>query len=182
MKNVARLAMAAAYLAAVVEARRSPFFARNNVQRNWQPAQETATPVSAPAFDSAGDNFGHMPQLALHDMKAAEPPATTAAPAFFDSRLKRDSSDNTCAYVSGISSVSLYCDVVDLCVVNSINSMVGCCPDTSTACPIPTTCYASSDSDLYTTNNGYTLWWYVQRILFVFLLLFLCFFVREERV
>ncbi|CAK7230510.1 hypothetical protein SCUCBS95973_007598 [Sporothrix curviconia] len=158
MKNIASLAVAAAYLAAVAEARRSSFFARNNAQRSWQPAQQTATSASAPAALDIADDLAHMPQLALHAAGAAEAPATTAAPALGDRLLKRDSTDNTCGYVSGISSLSLYCDVTDLCVANSINSMVGCCPDSSTTCPIPTTCYPSSDSSLYTTDNGYTLW------------------------
>lgn len=139
---------AAACLATMTEARRT-----------WQPARETAAALSI--FDDVGDAFAiQQPQLALQAAGAAEPPATTAAPAAFADRLrKRHSTDNTCGYISGIESLSLYCSVVNECVANSYNSFVGCCPDTSTTCPIPTTCYASSEGSLYTTSNGYTLWW-----------------------
>ncbi|KAL1902734.1 hypothetical protein Sste5346_001177 [Sporothrix stenoceras] len=159
--NVTTAFAAAACLASVAEARRSPFFARNNAERNWQPAIETAAAVAIAAGQGHGD-LSSMPQIAMNDfvdgVPAPEPPATTAAPALNPLFLKRDSSDNTCAYVSGISSISLYCDTTDECVANSHNSFVGCCPDTSTTCPIPTTCYPSSEGSLYTTSNGYTLW------------------------
>lgn len=159
--NVATAVAAAACLVSAAEARRSPFFARNNA-RSWQPAVQTAAANAIAAGKGPGD-LQSMPQIAMNDfidgVPAAEPPATTAAPALNPRFLKRDSTDNTCAYVSGISSISLYCDTTDECVANSINSMVGCCPDTSTTCPIPTTCYPSSEGSLYTTSNGYTLWW-----------------------
>lgn len=55
--------------------------------------------------------------------------------------------------------IPLYCDVNSACVYNSVRSNIGCCPDTSTTCSIWTTCLDSSDKNLFTTDNGYTLWW-----------------------
>lgn len=55
--------------------------------------------------------------------------------------------------------IPLYCDVDSACVYNSVRSNIGCCPDTSTTCSIWTTCLDSSDKNLFTTDNGYTLWW-----------------------
>ncbi|KAH8891368.1 hypothetical protein GQ53DRAFT_746884 [Thozetella sp. PMI_491] len=71
---------------------------------------------------------------------------------------KRDSTDNTCAYVGGKFTSSLYCDVTDACVYNSRRSFIGCCPESSTTCPIYTTCYNSVDSSSFSTDNGYTLY------------------------
>lgn len=57
--------------------------------------------------------------------------------------------------------IPLYCDVSSACVYNSVRSNIGCCPDTSTTCSIWTTCLDSSEKNLFTTDNGYTLWWQV---------------------
>jgi len=53
---------------------------------------------------------------------------------------------------------SLSCGIDSACVLNSLQSKVGCCPDTSLGCPIWTTCYDLTESSKYTTNNGYSLW------------------------
>ncbi|CAK7272507.1 hypothetical protein SEPCBS119000_005161 [Sporothrix epigloea] len=156
MKGFASLAVAVAYVATTADARRSPFYARSHEDRNWQPAQETGAPASGPHTDA--DDLKYMLQLALHGADAAEPPATTAAPGFFERFFhKRDPTANTCGYVSGVNSLALYCDAAEQCVANAVNSMVGCCPGTSTTCPIATACYPYSDSSLFTTDNGYTL-------------------------
>jgi hypothetical protein len=108
----------------------------------WSPAQET--PV------------GVMQALAM------DPPMPTPAPP--SSKVKavlkaRGSTDNTCGYVSGIPTSSLWCAETALCVYNSLNMHIGCCDDTSTSCPIWTACYDSTERDSFTTDNGYTLWW-----------------------
>ena len=155
MKGFTGLVAATAYMVAIVEARRSGFYARDRAERNWQPAQETAAPAAGPHVDA--DDLKYLLQLALH---GAEPPAPTAAPGFLERLFhKRDPTANTCGYVSGVNSLALYCDAAEQCVANSINSMVGCCPEKSTTCPIATTCYPFSESSLFTTDNGYTLWW-----------------------
>lgn len=74
---------------------------------------------------------------------------------------------------------SLYCDADQACVYNSIYSAIGCCShailsatsngtsqtasggSTSRSCPVWTTCYDSTESASYTTDNGLTVYWYV---------------------
>ncbi|KAK3299267.1 uncharacterized protein B0H64DRAFT_95835 [Chaetomium fimeti] len=107
----------------------------------WVPPQET--PV------------GYMLELGM------SPPMPTPAPKA--SRVRavleaRDTDDNTCGYVSGIPTSSLWCANTARCVYNSIHSHIGCCDDTTSNCPIWTTCFDSSERDSYTTNNGRTLW------------------------
>ncbi|KAJ0116113.1 hypothetical protein J7T55_005059 [Diaporthe amygdali] len=110
--------------------------AHDNVRR-WTPAQET---------------FGLMPLLGMN-------PVPTSPPRLEEARdQKRADEDNTCAYVNGDPDIPLYCDVSSACVYNSVKSNIGCCPDTSTSCSIWTTCLDSSDKNLFTTDNGYTLW------------------------
>ncbi|KAK4117968.1 hypothetical protein N657DRAFT_651774 [Parathielavia appendiculata] len=116
----------------------------NNGPR-WVPPQETL--------------LGYMPSLGM------EPPVPTATPPLGASKPRgileaRGSDDNTCGYVSGSRSLSVYCDATARCVYNSINSYIGCCADatTASACPIWTTCYDSTDRDSFTTKNGYTQW------------------------
>lgn len=44
---------------------------------------------------------------------------------------------------------------------NSVNSHIGCCADGETYCPLYTTCFDSSQSARISTDDGFTLWWYV---------------------
>ena len=53
----------------------------------------------------------------------------------------------------------LHCDTDSFCAYNSGNSHIGCCPDSTTSCPVWTTCIDSTDQSLFTTDNGLTLWW-----------------------
>ncbi|ROW02850.1 hypothetical protein VSDG_01673 [Cytospora chrysosperma] len=109
----------------------------NNDERRWAPAYET---------------LGVMPLL-------GSSPAPTSPPNLAEARqYKRATTDNTCAYISGDPEQPLYCNPDSACVYNSIYSNIGCCPDTSSSCPIWTTCLDSTDASLYTTDNGYTLW------------------------
>lgn len=55
--------------------------------------------------------------------------------------------------------LSITCGGGDACIYNSIASKIGCCPLSSTACPIATTCLDSSQSALFTTDNGLTIFW-----------------------
>ncbi len=48
--------------------------------------------------------------------------------------------------------------MADACVYNSHNFYIGCCPETSISCPIPTVCYDSTQAASFSTDNGYTLW------------------------
>ena len=48
--------------------------------------------------------------------------------------------------------------MTDACVYNSHNFFIGCCPETSISCPIPTVCYDSTQAASFSTDNGYTLW------------------------
>lgn len=109
----------------------------NDGARRWTPPRET---------------FGVMPLLGTSPMPTSPPKIREAK------EYKRAGEDNTCAYVNGDPDIPLYCDVSSACVYNSVRSNIGCCPDTSTTCSIWTTCLDSSDKNLYTTDNGYTLW------------------------
>ncbi|KAL2169856.1 hypothetical protein VTG60DRAFT_5534 [Thermothelomyces hinnuleus] len=108
----------------------------------WVPAQET--------------QLGFMGALDIN------PPMPTAAPE--TSRLKkaleaRGATDNTCGFVSGVFTASLWCSTTASCVYNSINSHIGCCDEEELSdCLIPTVCYDYTDSKRYSTNNGLTRW------------------------
>ncbi|KAK4449137.1 hypothetical protein QBC34DRAFT_98933 [Podospora aff. communis PSN243] len=90
----------------------------------------------------------------------APAPMTTSPPRYVPRELEnRATTDNTCAYVSGSADYPLYCDATAYCASNSINSHVGCCPDSATtSCNVWTACYDSTDQASYTTDNGFTLW------------------------
>uniref|UniRef100_L2G4A8 Uncharacterized protein n=1 Tax=Colletotrichum fructicola (strain Nara gc5) TaxID=1213859 RepID=L2G4A8_COLFN len=83
-------------------------------------------------------------------------PAPTAAPDPGNVELKlakRVRGDDTCGYISGISTDSIYCDV-GTCVINSFYSVVGCCGSTSMSdCKLPTACLPSSSSRLYSSAD-----------------------------
>ncbi|KAK0635374.1 hypothetical protein B0T17DRAFT_39457 [Bombardia bombarda] len=103
----------------------------------WAPAQET---------------LAYMPFLG----QQVSAPAPTSPPV---QKLRaRSLSDNTCAYINGDEGDPLYCAATQHCEYNSINSHIGCCDDTASFCPLWTKCYDSTDADLYSTDNGYTLW------------------------
>ncbi|KAL2127155.1 hypothetical protein VTI74DRAFT_11244 [Chaetomium olivicolor] len=72
--------------------------------------------------------------------------------------LARSVPDNTCGFINGNTDASLSCDITARCVYNSLNSHIGCCDDTTSGCPVWTTCYDSTDRSKYTTNNGFTIW------------------------
>ncbi|KXX79021.1 hypothetical protein MMYC01_204449 [Madurella mycetomatis] len=90
----------------------------------------------------------------------SEPPVPTPAPRMPVPRelLARDSTDNTCAYITGDPTSPLYCATTARCVYNENNLHIGCCDDGVTNCPIWTTCFDRTESALYTTDNGFTLW------------------------
>lgn len=114
-------------------------------ERSWAPAQET---------------LAVMPDL-MNNGISPRPTAAPEAPKYNENdllKLKRASTDNTCAYVDGDSDSSLYCPATDRCVYNSVRSVIGCCEDGVTSCPIWTTCYDRTDSSQYTSDNGLTLW------------------------
>ncbi|KAL2179157.1 uncharacterized protein P884DRAFT_298284 [Thermothelomyces heterothallicus CBS 202.75] len=108
----------------------------------WVPAQET--------------QLGFMGALDIN------PPMPTAAPE--TPRLRkaleaRGATDNTCGFVSGVFTASLWCSTTASCVYNSINSHIGCCDEREISdCLIPTVCYDYTDSTRYSTNNGLTRW------------------------
>ncbi|KAI7781577.1 hypothetical protein LA080_014610 [Diaporthe eres] len=133
-----RLLSLAAVCCSIATAEAAVFkWTANDGARRWTPAQET---------------FGVMPLLGMN-------PVPTSPPNLQESKEhKRVGGDNTCAYVNGDPDIPLYCDVNSACVYNSVRSNIGCCPDTSTTCSIWTTCLDSSDKNLFTTDNGYTLW------------------------
>ncbi|OIW29725.1 hypothetical protein CONLIGDRAFT_631805 [Coniochaeta ligniaria NRRL 30616] len=67
----------------------------------------------------------------------------------------------------------MYCDTDQYCAYNSIYSFIGCCSDPITtvsasstitvsakSCPVWTTCFDSTESALFSTDDGYTLYWY----------------------
>ncbi|KAK3325676.1 hypothetical protein B0H66DRAFT_548989 [Apodospora peruviana] len=109
-------------------------------ERRWTPAQET---------------MGFMQALGMEGI--ASPPTPTTAPKP-RGLVERSSTDNTCGYVSGINTNSLYCAASQYCAYNSINHHIGCCDDTKSDCPVWTTCYKSADAKSFTTDNGLTLW------------------------
>lgn len=137
-----------------------------NAGQTWQPPQKTAAPAVA-------DDLGYVPQAALYDgtapsnapLTGSQPPAPTAAPTspfdHFGRLLARDTLD-VCGYVDAEYTSSIYCNAGYECVVNSINFVVGCCPTTSTNCPVQTSCVASSNFSLASTGTDpYVLYWFV---------------------
>ncbi|OHW91026.1 hypothetical protein CSPAE12_10396 [Colletotrichum incanum] len=83
-------------------------------------------------------------------------PNPTAAPDPANVELKlakRVRGDDTCGYISGISTDSIYCEV-GTCVINSFLSVAGCCASTAvTDCRIVTGCLPSSSSRLYSSGD-----------------------------
>ncbi|KAF2116238.1 hypothetical protein BDV96DRAFT_46397 [Lophiotrema nucula] len=74
-------------------------------------------------------------------------PAPTRAPDMGALELfKRDAGDNTCGYISGVSSRSLTCNNANyVCATNTAYGVHGCCdPNGISTCSIPTTCIPSS--------------------------------------
>ncbi|KAH8908908.1 hypothetical protein BR93DRAFT_966934 [Coniochaeta sp. PMI_546] len=140
-------------------------WANDKRDADWRPAQATV------AIDQLLHGMSPKPTQA--------PRAPGAAPDLsLDKRAtsNTESNDNTCAYVSGIAASSLYCDADQACVYNSIYSAIGCCShailsatsngtsqtasggSTSRSCPVWTTCYDSTESASYTTDNGLTVY------------------------
>ncbi|KAK1594841.1 uncharacterized protein LY79DRAFT_668444 [Colletotrichum navitas] len=83
-------------------------------------------------------------------------PSPTAAPDPANVELKlakRVRGDDTCGYISGISTDSIYCDV-GTCVINSFLSVAGCCASAAvTDCKIASSCLPSSSSRLYSSGD-----------------------------
>ncbi|TDZ74209.1 hypothetical protein CTRI78_v001057 [Colletotrichum trifolii] len=83
-------------------------------------------------------------------------PAPTAAPDPANVELKlakRVRGDDTCGYISGISTDSIYCGAGS-CVINSFYSVVGCCTESSVSnCNIATKCLPSSSSRFYSSSD-----------------------------
>ncbi|KAB5545581.1 hypothetical protein GE09DRAFT_212947 [Coniochaeta sp. 2T2.1] len=129
-------------------------WANDKRDAEWKPAQATM------AYDEMLNGHGMSPK----------PTPAPRAPGFSPDRSldKRASTDNTCAYISGITASSLYCDPDNACVFNSRASAIGCCADTllnvttttgtSVLCPVPTTCYDSTESPSFSTANGLTIY------------------------
>ncbi|EPE09748.1 hypothetical protein F503_07524 [Ophiostoma piceae UAMH 11346] len=141
-----------AYVAVSVEAGGSPFRGRD-IDGKWRAPRETQAVATAPG------ELAYMAQIDLEPSPVFnDAPATTAPATLTDRFWERDTRDNTCAYISGNSTDSLYCATTAGCVVNTDISIVGCCADTSTSCNIYTTCLPMTSSDSFTTNNGLTLY------------------------
>ncbi|GKT58896.1 hypothetical protein ColTof3_06235 [Colletotrichum tofieldiae] len=83
-------------------------------------------------------------------------PNPTAAPDPANVELKlakRVRGDDTCGYISGISTDSIYCEV-GTCVINSFLSVAGCCASTAvTDCKIATGCLPASSSRIYSSGD-----------------------------
>ncbi|OLN84432.1 hypothetical protein CCHL11_08233 [Colletotrichum chlorophyti] len=83
-------------------------------------------------------------------------PAPTGAPLVADVELrlaKRVRGDDTCGYISGVSTNSIYC-ITGSCVINTFHSVVGCCASaTMSDCRIATACLPSSSSRFYTSSD-----------------------------
>ncbi|WQF79912.1 hypothetical protein CDEST_04926 [Colletotrichum destructivum] len=81
-------------------------------------------------------------------------PTTAPDPANVELKLaKRVRGDDTCGYISGESTNSIYCEV-GTCVINSFYSVVGCCASSAlTDCRIATSCLPSSSSRFYTSGD-----------------------------
>ncbi|KAM7199240.1 hypothetical protein V8F20_005842 [Naviculisporaceae sp. PSN 640] len=116
-------------------------------EKRWSPPQET---------------LGFMPALGTNNILATDPPAPapTSPPVIPEGLLnRRGTTDNTCGYVNGLRTNSMWCPTSQFCAFNSINSHIGCCDDTSTnGCNVWTTCLKSADASKFTTDNGLTLW------------------------
>lgn len=156
MKDHTRLA-AVLFLAVVGMATRAEAMAA--AAGSWRPARETGTPVAdglgyvAPAalLRSSGEGNDVNQAVAALLMPAAVTPAPTSP---FDrrGRLQRRIESTNCGYVSGIGSSSVYCGATDECIFNTKSKLAGCCPTTSTDCPIFTSCLPQTDSAQYNTT------------------------------
>ncbi|KAF6836313.1 hypothetical protein CPLU01_03811 [Colletotrichum plurivorum] len=96
--------------------------------------------------------------IAAMDMeKLGFSPAPTAAPDPANVELKlakRVRGDDTCGYISGISTNSIYCGVGS-CVINSFRSVVGCCTEATVSnCNIMTSCLPSSSRAFYQSTDS----------------------------
>ncbi|KDN62462.1 hypothetical protein CSUB01_00993 [Colletotrichum sublineola] len=83
-------------------------------------------------------------------------PSPTAAPnpANLELKLaKRVRGDDTCGYISGVSTDSIYCEV-GTCVINSFLSVAGCCASAMVSdCKIASSCLPASSSRLYSSAD-----------------------------
>ncbi|KAK2028527.1 hypothetical protein LX32DRAFT_400308 [Colletotrichum zoysiae] len=83
-------------------------------------------------------------------------PSPTAAPDPANVELKlakRVRGDDTCGYISGVSTDSIYCEV-GTCVINSFLSVAGCCASAAVSdCKIASSCLPSSSSKLYSSAD-----------------------------
>ncbi|EFX01294.1 hypothetical protein CMQ_6236 [Grosmannia clavigera kw1407] len=150
---------------AAAAGRRSAFRFRN-AEQSWQPAHETATPASA------ATHLDYVPHAALYDgdsrafmnnvpLRDSVPPAPTTAPTSpFDHTgrlLARANSLDTCGFVDAEFTSPIYCNANYECVVNSNNFVIGCCPSSSSSCPVQTACVAKTAVSLTNSVNSYIL-------------------------
>lgn len=112
-------------------------------EKSWRPAQ--ATMAAMPLLDGTT-------------------PRPTAAPGQPFDLKRRGAKDNTCGYVDGLTGSAFGCATTAECIYNSLFSVIGCCPDSSTACPIPTTCFDYTESVSFTSTNKNDLYWYVTSV------------------
>ncbi|KAK4219443.1 hypothetical protein QBC37DRAFT_135895 [Rhypophila decipiens] len=116
-------------------------------EKRWSPPQET---------------LGFMPALGMNGIappQEPQAPAPTSPPVLPAGALEgRGVNNNTCGYLNGIGTSSMWCPTSQFCAVNEVNSHVGCCDDTATNCNVWTTCLKSADASKFTTDNGLTLW------------------------
>ncbi|KAK4147149.1 uncharacterized protein C8A04DRAFT_24945 [Dichotomopilus funicola] len=142
--SLGRAAVCCSALLRLADAKALKWSADENEPR-WVPAAET--------------QLGFLPSLGMNNFAAGPQPTSPPEPRTVAHALvARDSTDNTCGYVSGSFTSSLWCASTARCVYNSINSHIGCCDDGETKCPIWTTCYDSTERSSFSTNNGYTMW------------------------
>lgn len=108
--------------------------------------------VSAMAFPWAGPE----PTLVTPAADNWSPAPTEAPEVNLMEMFKRAAGDNTCGYISGISTSSLTCnDNAYVCATNTYYGVHGCCdPNSLAACSIPTTCIPSSLMAVSCTGNS----------------------------
>ncbi|KAK1990742.1 hypothetical protein LX36DRAFT_592050 [Colletotrichum falcatum] len=131
MGRLVQLALACLYLGA-----ESKILRWQDDTQSWVPPRETIAAMN-------------MEELGLS-------PRPTAAPDLANVELKlakRVRGDDTCGYISGISTDSIYCEVGS-CVINSFYSVAGCCDSAALSdCRIPTTCLPASSSRSYSSAD-----------------------------
>ncbi|KAL1842692.1 hypothetical protein VTJ49DRAFT_4471 [Mycothermus thermophilus] len=125
-----------------IHTKRTPLPQDDNIRTRWAPPRETT-------------NAASMRLLSVANPAA---PAVTEPPKIDGVRKRllgaRQASD-ACGYVDADTDSEIYCGTGYTCFFNAVNKHGGCCTTTAVSCPALTTCFNSTDSDVWLSTTGY---------------------------